>query len=569
MRRKIIPITMIITIIVIAIVSGLVFVVGKIFESNMPSSVKISLSDYYELPKGEAKLIVDTKESEINALVKDGKAYIPFSIAEEMLPKLYYDVFDDIIIYTTATEKYVYKANETKYTVNDKEDSEETPSFIDESGNIFVSVDFIKTRHTIEVKFLSDPYRLVIFENDKKEYKICTLSEDVNVRTGNDKKKPILKELKRDDIIYILGNSNEGEFVKILTDDGIIGYVDISKLATESIKNKVFTFDRNRENEEYTSIKREGPVVMGWHQVTSKLANKSLGAILSKVEELNVLSPTWFEVKDSSGEITDFASHDYVEKLHKLNIDVWGLLSDFNKSVDYKLLLGSNENRTNLINNIMYFIKEYDLDGINIDFENVKASYAKSYIQFLRELSIKMREEQKVLSIDNYIPLEFNAHYAIKEQGILADYICVMAYDEHYSGSKEAGSVSSLDWVEKSISKTTEKVQSDKVIVGLPFYTRIWRENSNGGLKSEAMGMTKAKQLVKQNNVKSKWNDKLGQYYAEWQDKNDRMRVWLEESRSITAKLKKVNRKKLAGVAFWKLGLEEKEAWNSVINWVK
>lgn len=569
MKKKIIPITMIITVIVIAIVSSLVLIIGKIFEANMPSKVKMPISEYYSLPEGEAKLIIDAAESEENAIVRDKKIYIPFSLAEKMLPKLYYDVFDDIIIYTTATKKYVYKANEVKYTVNKKEDVDEIPSFIDENGNIFVLMDFISTRHTIDVKILSEPYRVVIFEDDKKEYKLCNLSEDTEIRTGNDKKKPVLKELKRTEKIYILENSEEGSFVKALTEDGIIGYVDISKLETDSMESKTFTFDRTNEVEDYTSITRKEPVVLAWHQVTSKLANSTLGSALSKAEGVNVVSPTWFEVKDSTGEITDFASYDYVEKLHKLKIDVWGLISDFNKSVDYKLLLGSDESRTNLINNVMYFIDEYGLDGINIDFENVKASYAKSYIQFLRELSIKMRKKEKVLAIDNYIPLDFNSHYNIKEQGILADYVCVMAYDEHYAGSKEAGSVSSLGWVKRTIEQTVAKVPEKKIIVGLPFYTRIWREKSNGTLKSQALGMAGGKRLVSQNKAKAKWDDEVGQYYAEWEDKNDRMRIWLEDGRSIEKKLKEIDRNKFAGVAFWKLGLEEKEAWKSITNWLK
>ncbi|MFC2476539.1 MAG: glycosyl hydrolase family 18 protein, partial [Catonella sp.] len=217
----------------------------------------------------------------------------------------------------------------------------------------------------------------------------------------------------------------------------------------------------------------------------------------------------------------------------------------------------------------VYFVEEYNLDGINIDFEKVKASYARGYIQFLRELSIEMRNRNKVLSIDNYIPLDFNEFYNLKEQGVVADYICVMAYDEHYAGSDEAGSVSSLNWVKKSIENTAKNVPMNKIIVGLPFYTRIWRETDDGKLKTKALGMEGGLNLVSEYAAKKEWNDELGQYYAEWKDGKDKMRIWLEEERSLAAKLKQVNKEKAAGIAFWKLGLERKEAWKSVTDWLK
>ena len=347
------------------------------------------------------------------------------------------------------------------------------------------------------------------------------------------------------------------------------GYVSSDKIDIKNAENKKYSFDRNKETEEYTSIAGKEPIVLGWHQVTSEAANAGWGTVLANAEGVNVVSPTWFSVADSDGELTTFASKDYVNKLHNINIDVWPLVNDFNKDVDFKKLLTSTASRTKLINNIIYFVEEYNLDGINIDFEKVKASYARGYIQFLRELSIEMRNRNKVLSIDNYIPLDFNEFYNLKEQGVVADYICVMAYDEHYAGSDEAGSVSSLNWVKKSIENTAKNVPMNKIIVGLPFYTRVWRETDDGKLKTKALGMEGGLNLVSEYAAKKEWNDELGQYYAEWKDGKDKMRIWLEEERSLAAKLKQVNKEKAAGIAFWKLGLERKEAWKSVTDWLK
>ena len=355
----------------------------------------------------------------------------------------------------------------------------------------------------------------------------------------------------------------------MFTGDGVTGYIKTSDLDTDNIEHKKYSFDRGKEDAGYTSITRDEPIVLGWHQVTSTAANSSLGTALAKAEGLNVISPTWFGVADSEGEVTSLASKDYVTKLKAINVDVWPLISDFNKDVDYNRLFMSTTTRGNLIKNIIYFIEEYNLDGINIDFEHIKSSYAEGYIEFLRELSIEMRSRKKVLSVDNYIPLEFNAFYNIKEQGIVSDYLCVMAYDEHYSGSPKAGSVSSLSWVKNSIENTAKSAPMKKLIVGLPFYTRLWREAHTGKLTSRALSMDGGLNLVSSNKAKKEWDKEKGQYYAEWKDGKDRMRIWLEEEKSLEAKLKLVEKDKVAGIAFWKLGLERKEAWNSVTDWLR
>ena len=568
MKKKISPITVIIPFVIIAVISVLIIIVGKIMKINMSNKAEISLTDYYKIPEGEARLIVDIRKNDENALIRNKIAYLPYDVAEKFLPRIYYDVMDDVVVYTTASEKYIYKTGEAEYEVNGENKKDETPSFIEEGGNVFVSVDFIKKWHDIKIDIFENPGRVVIFEDNNGEYKYCEVKKETKLREGGSDKDIILKTLLDGDKVYLIEDT-ASDFIRVFTEDGVTGYVKADKLDLENVENKKYTFDRSKEAEGYTGITRKEPIVLGWHQVTSEAANASWGSALAKAEGVNVVSPTWFSVADSEGELTTFASKDYVNKLHNINIDVWPLVNDFNKDVDFKKLLTSTASRAKLINNIIYFVEEYNLDGINIDFENVKSSYAGSYIQFLRELSIEMRSRNKVLSIDNYIPLDFNSFYNIKEQGILADYICVMAYDEHYSGSSETGSVSSLSWVKKSIENTAQNVPMNKIVVGLPFYTRIWRETKDGKIKTKALGMDGGLNLVGANKAKKEWNEESGQYYAEWKDGKDRMRIWLEEERSIAAKLELVDKDKVAGIAFWKLGLERKEAWKSVTDWLK
>ena len=568
MIKKLNPIMIIIPVVVIAIISAVLLVLGKKLDFSGSNNTEISLTDYYKLPEGEARLVVDLIKSDENAILKDGKTYLPYSAAQKMMPRIFYDALDDVVVYTTATEKYVYTAGDKEYQVNGKDETEDVPSFIEDGGNLYVALDFIEKWHEMKADVYENPGRVVIFDENNAEYEYTGVKSDTALREAGDKKEPILKELKEGEKVYLLeGTGND--FTRVFTEDGVTGYIKTSDLDTDNIEHKKYSFDRGKEDAGYTSITRDEPIVLGWHQVTSIAANAGWGTALAKAEGLNVISPTWFGVADSEGEVTSLASKDYVTKLKAINVDVWPLISDFNKDVDYNRLFMSTMARGNLIKNIIYFIEEYNLDGINIDFEHIKSSYAEGYIEFLRELSIEMRSRKKVLSVDNYIPLEFNAFYNIKEQGIVSDYLCVMAYDEHYSGSPKAGSVSSLSWVKNSIENTAKSAPMKKLIVGLPFYTRLWREAHTGKLTSRALSMDGGLNLVSSNKAKKEWDKEKGQYYAEWKDGKDRMRIWLEEEKSLEAKLKLVEKDKVAGIAFWKLGLERKEAWESVTDWLR
>ena len=568
MIKKLNPIMIIIPVVVIAIISAVILVLGKKLDFSGSNNTEVSLTDYYKLPEGEARLVVDLIKSDENAIIKDGKTYLPYSAAQKMMPRIFYDALDDVVVYTTATEKYVYTAGDKEYQVNGKDETEDVPSFIEDGGNLYVALDFIEKWHEMKADVYENPGRVVIFDENNANYDYAGLKSDTALREAGDKKEPILKELKEGEKVYLLeGTGND--YTRVFTEDGVTGYIKTSDLDTDNIEHKKYSFDREKEDTGYTSITRDEPIVLGWHQVTSTAANSSWGTALAKAEGLNVISPTWFGVADSEGEVTSLASKDYVTKLKAINVDVWPLISDFNKDVDYNRLFMSTTTRGNLIKNIIYFIEEYNLDGINIDFEHIKSSYAEGYIEFLRELSIEMRSRKKVLSVDNYIPLEFNAFYNIKEQGIVSDYLCVMAYDEHYSGSPKAGSVSSLSWVKNSIENTAKSAPMKKLIVGLPFYTRLWREAHTGKLTSRALSMDGGLNLVSSNKAKKEWDKEKGQYYAEWKDGKDRMRIWLEEEKSLEAKLKLVEKDKVAGIAFWKLGLERKEAWDSVTDWLK
>ena len=239
-------------------------------------------------------------------------------------------------------------------------------------------------------------------------------------------------------------------------------------------------------------------------------------------------------------------------------------MDNFSSNVQSEILLASTSTRRTLINNLIAEVEKYGIDGLNMDFEGLKPEAGVHYIQFLRELSIPCREKGIILSVDNYVPTGYNVFYDREEQGIVVDYVIIMGYDEHYAGG-DPGSVASLDFVEQGIVNTLELVPKEKVINAVPFYTRIWTETGTS-LKSEAYGISAAKRWVNKNKVELYWQAELGQYYGEKKEPSGFSYLWMEEENSLKLKMDLIKAYDLAGVACWKLGLEDSTAWD-VISW--
>jgi len=347
---------------------------------------------------------------------------------------------------------------------------------------------------------------------------------------------------------------------------------------SEQTESKAF------EEPVYTNISKDYEINLVWHQVTEKSANDKLLTLLADTKGVNTISPTWFSLSDNEGNISSLADTTYVQHAHQLGIEVWGLVDNFNDAVSTYEVLSYTSKREKLTNQLIAAAIEYDLDGINIDFEELKTEEGEHFIQFIRELSIKCRNNGIVLSIDNYVPSEFSALYNRKEQGIVADYVIIMGYDEHFATSEEPGSVASIGFVRSGIENTLLEVPKEKVINAIPFYTRLWIETPKSeeeiaaetesteyipyNLSSEVYSMANADKLMSANQITPVWDDTTGQYYANYQVDGITYEMWLEEETSIEEKMKLIDEYDLAGVACWKLGLEKQSIWDTIIKYV-
>ncbi|HOB87655.1 MAG TPA: glycosyl hydrolase family 18 protein, partial [Bacillota bacterium] len=286
----------------------------------------------------------------------------------------------------------------------------------------------------------------------------------------------------------------------------------------------------------------------------------------------DIVIPTWFHLNDSRGSLRNLADPAYVHWARERGYSVWALV---NNSFDPELtaeFLSSSSARKAAINQLLLFARLYRLEGFNLDFENFHHRYRELYTQFVRELAVMCREAGLVLSVNVTVP-EGEPYWSLcYDRASLAreaDYIVLMAYDEHWSSSPVAGSVSSLPWVEKNLSAVLKEVPAEKLILGVPFYTRLWRIDEEGGdrsISSRDYGMKRIEEILAGKDLEIGWDESNGQYLVEYREGECTFMAWLEESNSMERRLQLVNSYRLAGVAGWRRGLEKPEIWELIEN---
>ena len=301
--------------------------------------------------------------------------------------------------------------------------------------------------------------------------------------------------------------------------------------------------------------------------------------LLQNSKTVNVVSPTWFRVSNNNGAISSIASHDYVSYCHEQGVQVWGLVTNVDSpNVDIAYLLTHTSSRQNLINQLTAKAIEYHLDGINVDFEQMsEQQVGDGYIQFIRELSVRCEKNGIRLSVDVPIPAPYNDFYHYEELGLFADYVVVMAYDEHYGQKSGEGSVASLNWTEDAIKNLlAENVPTNQIIFGIPFYTKLWNLTPTSTEENEkpsyiigfkTLGMDSAWEWMNANVSDPVWLEDCGQYYGKCEKDGKIYKIWLEDATSLEKRLQLMKKYDLAGAAFWKFGFENNAAWDVILKY--
>ena len=581
-RRQLVPVLAAVLLIVIILI---VMLINYLVKKYSPSDERMDLYTYFNLEQGDqAAIILEDELTELRARIIDGEAYVTTDFLYEYLnSRFYWDAKENLLLYTTPTEIITAEVGSNEYSVAKTKYTEDYVPVKVDGDTAYVALKYIQKYTAMEFEVMTEEVNRVHILRNFGTVDTISVKKDARVRFEPNIKSPILTDVVKGDILYVLSSDEETEeWTRVRTGNGFIGYIRNKYLGETGQETK----EPNYEDPEYASIKKDYIINMAWHQVTNADANNTVLEAIAKTKGLTTISPTWFFLSDNDGNIESLASQTYVNYCHQNGIEVWALVEDIahkDTIVDYEIL-SRTSSRQGLVNNLIAKAIEFDLDGLNIDLEFISAESAKAYVQFIRELSIMCRLNGIVLSVDNYVPADHNLFYDRKEQGIVADYVVIMGYDEHYATSPEAGSVASIDWVRKGIENTLEEVPAEKVINAVPFYTRLWEERPKTEeelaeeseseefvpyvVTSRAYGMDTIEQIVAEHGAEKTWNDECGQYYAEYEADGNTYKVWLEDEESIEQKAALIREYNLAGISAWKLGFERQDIWDIILRYV-
>ena len=474
-QRNIRVLLMILVVLLFAAVGGFF-----IWNRYSPSNEKADLKEYYGLMNDDDfavvinNQIISREDGIAVGKLIDGQTYIEYSVIRDYVNKrFYWDANENVLLYTLPSGSVSVAVGSKDYTEIMEKKSEDYVILKTEGRTAYIALPFIQQYTDMDYSVYESPNRAVI-TSVFKEKTTAELKRDTAVRYLGGVKSDVLTTAAKADTVTIL--EDEDNWQKVATADGFIGYVP-----TSALKNRQqVVVDRAFVEPQYNNISVDYTINMAWHNVTSEYANSFVLETIADTKGLTTIAPTWFSIADTQGNISSIASSSYVNYAHQSNLDVWATFRDFDGGISsfeetYEVLSYTSR-RERLVNQVIAQALQSGIDGINLDFELVSLECGEHYIQFVRELSVKCRQNGLVLSIDNYVPQSYNEHYDLKEQGIVADYVIIMGYDEHTAGSYTAGSVASYNYVKQGIEDALKKVPNQKLVAAVPFYTRLWFE---------------------------------------------------------------------------------------------
>jgi spore germination protein YaaH len=554
MKKKLIPVVVAAALIVLILLFSLL---SGLLEKFSYSKERADLNEYFGIAGGEETAIILNNEiMETNALYRDGQCYLSIDFVNNYINNhFYYDNTENLVLFTTDYDKVKTQVGSTDYTLSDTFSSETYVLTLAANDTAYLAADFLKKFCDYTYEYYENPNRVVITTIWEPETH-AEIKKDTQVRKLGGVKSEILTDAAKGDDVKILEEMET--WSKIQTGDGYIGYVENKRLGSKNEITLPEGAATDISTPTYPSIQRDGKICLVWNLVTNTTANGLAEGLLTDTKGVNVISPTWFALSDNAGNFTSLADASYVQAMHNRGLEVWALIDNFTNDVNTAEVLNVTSHRENLINQLMNMVAVYGIDGINVDFENVTQEAADGYIEFLRELSIVCRKNGIVLSADN----SYLVNYDRAKQGEVVDYVIIMGYDEHVASSDGPGSAASIDFVKKGIEKTTALVPEEKVINGIPFYTRLW--TTTGDIKNTAYGMQDMENYLSANGIESVWDETTCQYVADFTLDGVGYAVWLEEKESLAVKLNVMNQYNLAGVAAWRLGQEKSDVWDEI-----
>lgn len=558
-KKKAAPVLVVLILIVLVGAAG---VVSFLINRYKPGTEYMAGNEYFNLTDENSVALIQNGELlEEQAVLIGGEPYAAYTYVESQLNSCFYwdEETKGILLTTSGGVQTLLPGDAAVAKTPGGQPAVQQES----DGTVYISLDVVKEYTDLDYAYYSDPNRVVIRNEWDGVEQATVQSDTAQVRQKGGIKSLILADVQKGDALLYLENLDN--WCKVMTADGYTGYIQ-----TEDISEPEAIEARTAKKDSYERITRDHKINLVWHQSTSTESNDAMAEMTAEMTGVNVISPTWFSVTDETGTISSLASADYVKLAHEAGREVWGLIDNFNEAFDETTDLAYASVRSRIIEQLLAEAASCGMDGINVDFENLKEAGIPHYLQFLRELTSAAHAQNLVVSVDTPVPQAYTMYYQRGEQARFVDYMIVMAYDEHFAGSEEAGSVSSLPFVQQAVEEMTRVMPADQVICGIPFYTRVWTEKfGQSAITSEVLGMDGAKNYAKENQMTETWDASLGQNVATVETSDARYTIWMEDEQSMEEKLKVIQSADLAGVAEWKLGFERADVWSLISEYIE
>lgn len=558
-KKKAAPVLVVLILIVLVGAAG----VGSfLINRYKPGTEYMAGNEYFNLTDENSVALIQNGELlEEQAVLIGGEPYAAYTYVESQLNSCFYwdEETKGILLTTSGGVQTLLPGDAAVAKTPGGQPAVQQES----DGTVYISLDVVKEYTDLDYAYYSDPNRVVIRNEWDGVEQATVQSDTAQVRQKGGIKSLILADVQKGDTLLYLENLDN--WCKVMTADGYTGYIQ-----TEDISEPEAIEARTAKKDSYERITRDHKINLVWHQSTSTESNDAMAEMTAEMTGVNVISPTWFSVTDETGTISSLASADYVKLAHEAGREVWGLIDNFNEAFDETTDLAYASVRSRIIEQLLAEAASCGMDGINVDFENLKEAGIPHYLQFLRELTSAAHAQNLVVSVDTPVPQAYTMYYQRGEQARFVDYMIVMAYDEHFAGSEEAGSVSSLPFVQQAVEEMTRVMPADQVICGIPFYTRVWTEKfGQSAITSEVLGMDGTKNYAKENQMTETWDASLGQNVATVETSDARYTIWMEDEQSMEEKLKVIQSADLAGVAEWKLGFECADVWSLISKYIE
>lgn len=558
-KKKAAPVLVVLILIVLVGAAG---VVSFLINRYKPGTEYMAGNEYFNLTDENSVALIQNGELlEEQAVLIGGEPYAAYTYVESQLNSCFYwdEETKGILLTTSGGVQTLLPGDAAVAKTPGGQPAVQQES----DGKVYISLDVVKEYTDLDYAYYNDPNRVVIRNEWDGVEQATVQSDTAQVRQKGGIKSLILADVQKGDTLLYLENLDN--WCKVMTADGYTGYIQ-----TEDISEPEAIEARTAKKDSYERITRDHKINLVWHQSTSTESNDAMAEMTAEMTGVNVISPTWFSVTDETGTISSLASADYVKLAHDAGREVWGLIDNFNEAFDETTDLAYASVRSRIIEQLLAEAASCGMDGINVDFENLKEAGIPHYLQFLRELTSAAHAQNLVVSVDTPVPQAYTMYYQRGEQARFVDYMIVMAYDEHFAGSEEAGSVSSLPFVQQAVEEMTRVMPADQVICGIPFYTRVWTEKfGQSAITSEVLGMDGAKNYAKENQMTETWDASLGQNVATVETSDARYTIWMEDEQSMEEKLKVIQSADLAGVAEWKLGFECADVWSLISKYIE